>query len=205
MPDATPDEADILAPISGNYKWGGWGPAVQKQFQERPTRECLLELAAAHHALPTDKALLAVARGADLATLVAELTGLTKRWQEEEDREAKRKGWLAQGKALGLYDPATGKVNLQFPGQAGSPTTAPAPEPAPQPDEEESPDEEPEPEEKAEYEYELELTGDLTGLIEGTRPLTAEQLPLAVADLARALVGHPITKDSSLLITVYKK
>jgi hypothetical protein len=58
---------------------------------------------------------------------------------------------------------------------------------------------------KAEYHYELELTGDLLGLIQDTKPFAADQLPLAFADVAKQLVGHPITKDSSLNIIVRKK
>jgi hypothetical protein len=58
---------------------------------------------------------------------------------------------------------------------------------------------------KAEYHYELELTGDLMGLLKDTKPFTADQLPLALADLAKQMLGHPITKDSSLNIIVRKK
>jgi hypothetical protein len=59
--------------------------------------------------------------------------------------------------------------------------------------------------EKAEYEYELELTGDLVGLVKDTKRFAADQLPLAVADLARGMQAHPITKDSSMNIKVRKK
>jgi hypothetical protein len=115
VPNATPAEADILAPISGNAKWRGWGPEVQKLFRERveagrPPRECLLELATEHHVLPDAKALLAAARGVDLVPLVNDLTGLIARWDEEQVQEDKRKKWLEEGAALGLYDPDTGEI-----------------------------------------------------------------------------------------------
>ena len=58
---------------------------------------------------------------------------------------------------------------------------------------------------KAEYEYELELTGNLMGLVKDANPFAPDQLPLAFADLARNMVGHPITKDSSLNVKVRKK
>lgn len=58
---------------------------------------------------------------------------------------------------------------------------------------------------KAEYEYELELTGDLMGLVKDAKRFAADELPLAFADLARNMMGHPITKDSSLNVKVRKK
>jgi hypothetical protein len=184
LPEATPDEVNNLATVYGNDTWRRWGPEVQRQFQERPTRDCLLELATKHHALPTEKALLAVARGAELVPLVNDLARLMGRWQEDQAREEKRKKWLEEGVFLGLLDPHTGVVNPK-PAAEAKPQVG---EPAPQP----------------EYEYEIELTGDLLGLID-TESFSADQLALAVADLARSMQAHPITKDSSLHIKVRKK
>jgi hypothetical protein len=156
-------------------------------------REMLVAACRAKRTLPPNQELVRVARGRDLYALVEALLGLTKEWEDEEELEKARAEVARLERAQAAKAAAAANDIHQFPDQASAPTTAP-PEPDPPPGP-------PEPE----YEYELELTGDLMGLIRDTKRFTADELPLAVADLARNMQAHPITKDSGLQIKVRTK
>jgi hypothetical protein len=117
VPDATEEELAALAPIyATDHRWRRWYPETDRQLRERvegsgrPIRDCMFEIAQEIKSLPRDSVLLSVARGADLVRLVNDLVRLQREWERQHDEEEKRKKWLADGVALKLYDPDTGKV-----------------------------------------------------------------------------------------------
>jgi hypothetical protein len=118
-PDATEEEVVALARIyATDYRWRRWYPETDRQLRDRveasgrPIRDCMFEIAQEIKSLPRDTVLLNVARGADLVPLVNELMRLQGEWKRQYDDEERRKKWLAEGKALNLYDPDTGIVKV---------------------------------------------------------------------------------------------
>jgi hypothetical protein len=196
-PDLTWQEYESLERLGVSRTYFSEEKDILNEADPTKRREMLTAACRTKRTLPTNQQIAQIARGRDLYALVEALLGLKEGWEDDEELEkaeadvARLKREKAAKAAAAAR--AAGGVQ-QFPGQPG--TRAPVvPEPAaPQP---EGP--------KAEYEYELELTGDLVGLVRDTKRFAADQLPLAVAGLARAMAGHPITKDSSLHIKVRKK
>ncbi len=126
VPDATEEELAILAHIyAADHKWRCWYPQHTEALQERvqtsgrPVRDCMLEIAQENKALPSNTVLLGVARGADLVPLVNDLMRLQREWQRQHDEEEKRKKWIAEGIALKIFDPNTGKVKDKSDGDTG--------------------------------------------------------------------------------------
>jgi hypothetical protein len=187
-PDLAWEEFESLERLGDDLR--GYGSTQVEDLVKEPDpakrREMLVAACRAQRSLPPNEQIAQVARGRDLYALVEDLLTLKKEW--EKDKE------LAEARALvarlekeqeakaaeGARRPANDIA------QAGAQTVA-AEEP------------------KAEYEYELELTGDLMGLIKDTKLFAADQVALAVGDLARQMAEHPITKDSSLHIKVRQK
>jgi hypothetical protein len=117
VPDATEEELAALAPVyATDHRWRRWYPETDRQLRERveasgrPIRDCMFEIAQEIKSLPRDTVLLSVARGADLVPLVNDLMRLQREWQRQHEQEEKRKKRLAEGVALKLYDPDTGRV-----------------------------------------------------------------------------------------------
>jgi hypothetical protein len=94
MPDLTYDESKALNRLGLSRKNN---PNLVAEAQAKaeaeihPLDDCLAEVCQSHHALPTDKQLLAAARGKDLDALVQPLAALKSEWDKKAALAEKRR------------------------------------------------------------------------------------------------------------------
>ena len=94
MPDLSYDETKSLSRL-GIFRQSSPNLVEEArktaETESRPPADCLAEVCRSHHALPTDKHLLATARGKDLEALVEPLVALRVEWDEAEEQQEKRR------------------------------------------------------------------------------------------------------------------
>ncbi len=182
----TLEEWNAVAWLENEEMATGLVAAAKALADDKPLRAKVVSVANQKRVIPDSKELVEALRGEDLIWTVNRLKNQKIAWgklREAEDQKDRHEERVRKAEEAALL-------------VDGEPETTQAEEPTDEVDKSEP---------KAEYEYELELTGDLMGLVKDANPFAPDKLPLAFADLARNMVGHPITKDSSLNIKVRKK
>jgi hypothetical protein len=136
VPDVTDAEVAMLSAVyAADPKWRRWYGSQQDRFREllrsgRPPRDCLLQLAAEVKTLPTPQAILGVARGAAVQSLVNDLIRPVPTWEADARRE---KEWQEAKQRLKDLARQRREARQRAAKAVAAPTGAEAPEGGPGP------------------------------------------------------------------------
>jgi len=202
MPDLAYDESRALARLGVSRMVSPDLAAEAKEkvaMQGSPLSDCLLEVCRSHHAFPSDRQLLGLARGADLDALVQPLAAARAHWDEIEELQEKRRKKEQELEEI--------EEQIAPPGSAAQ-SLAPEPSDAVAFEDEEEEERDEEPEDEPGRAYRILLSGTFervaTSCVHGGGPemfVEADAFPELRSIFAEKLAeGFAIDEESSITV-----